>query len=179
METIKEKWECPAVTIQRFTPQEFVAVCTYNVKITCPGQTSNSAQFFPLGSGGQFAMLTVPSFRLVSFKSGLLLIPVPVITPEPEQQHQVGCSHSLFTHSSHDIVVSGYTERVSSLSSSLLNRIGGTIYNKGTYTMMEYTLNGTTSESFGSDDYVLEDSSGYHLLLASNTQVISTPVGAS
>ena len=41
METIKEKWECPAVTIQRFTPQEFVAVCESitNIVLRCDDES--------------------------------------------------------------------------------------------------------------------------------------------
>ena len=35
----------PAVTIQRFTPQEFVAVCTYDVTIVCPGMEYSEARF--------------------------------------------------------------------------------------------------------------------------------------
>ena len=138
----------PAVTIQRFTPQEFVAVCTgYNVTITCPGISSSDAKFYPNGA---------------SESDGSIFSEYNVI--------------SLTLHVSHDdIVVSNYRENVSSLSQELLSDFSGTIYKNETYAMMKYTLNGTTLKTFGRNDYVWEDTSGnYHLLLASNTKVTST-----
>ena len=128
----------PAVTIQRFTPQEFVAACSgYDVTIRCEG---TGVEFYPDGSisstGGEFY---------------------------------------IESHDSHEIVVSGYSEDVLYLSLGLLTQNGGEVYSKVNYPDMCYAFTGSNKQSFGSDDYVWEDTSGnYHLLLASNTRVTST-----